>query len=120
VPKESRTDALDRRRDLAGWVLTPLVTLVLGPALAGSVGIVLVLLEGLGSTPTLCETAVADNRCEESTLGLFGAHGVLFGLLWLLLWLTPWWRGLRAARIVLAVVACGVLMAVPLRMNGVG
>ena len=34
--------------------------------------------------------------------------------------LTPWWRGLRGARIVLAVVACGVQVAAPVRMDGLG
>jgi hypothetical protein len=115
VPNETRADGLDRRRDLLGWVLTPLVTLVLGPAVAAAVGI-LVLLQGDTRAP--CEQSALDNRCEESTLSLLGAHGVLFGLLWLPLWPIPWWRGLRPARIALAVVACGVLVAVPLRMAG--
>jgi hypothetical protein len=119
VPNGTRTSELDRSRDLPGWVLTPLVTLVLGPALATSTGVILVLQGGIGSTPVACEQVAADNGCEELTLGLLGGHAVGFGLLWLLLWLMPWWRGLRAARIWLAVVACVVLIVAPLRMAGV-
>jgi hypothetical protein len=117
VPNGTRTGGLDRRRDLPGWVLTPLVTLVLGPASAAFIGVIMAL-QGVGSAPVPCEQVAADNGCEELTLGLLGGHAVGFGLLWLLLWLMPWWRGLRAARIWLAVAACAVLILAPLRMAG--
>jgi hypothetical protein len=110
---------IDRRRDLAGWLLTPLVTLLLGPAIAGSVGILGTMFTPVGSPAALCGPALADNRCEEVTLAVAGRHGMLFGVLWLLLLALPWWRGLRAARIALAVAACLVLVALPLRMGGV-
>jgi hypothetical protein len=116
VPDEIRTSGLDRRRDLAGWLLTPLVTLVLGPALAVAVLALMALYTDLGTTSDACRAAAAGNRCEEITLGMLGGHAVLFGVLWLLLWLTPWWRGLRTARMALAVVACLVLVAAPLRL----
>jgi predicted small integral membrane protein len=111
---DTATRGVDRRRDVLGWVLTPLVTLLLGPAVAASVGVLAI--NGPSEVPALCENAAANNRCEETTLGMLAEHVVLFGLLWLLLWLTPWWRGLRTARIVLAVIACVVLLVAPLRM----
>jgi L-cystine uptake protein TcyP (sodium:dicarboxylate symporter family) len=108
---------LNRSRDLGGWLLTPVVALVVGPAVAASVGILQALFTGVGDQAALCESAAADNRCEEVTLVVIGQHATLFGVLWLLLWLVPWWRGLRSARIALAVVACLVLVALPLRMG---
>jgi hypothetical protein len=110
---------LSHRRDLPGWLLTPLVTLFIGPAVAASVGIIGTVLDAGDSAAALCGSALADNRCEEVTLVVVAQHGVLFGLLWLLLWALPWWRGLRIARIALAVVACLVLVALPLRTGGV-
>jgi hypothetical protein len=115
VPDIDLKPGVDRSRDLLGWLLTPLVTLLLGPAIAASVGVLV--FYGSGEPPALCRYAAADNRCEETTLGMLAEHVVLFGLLWLLLWVTPWWCGLRLARIVLAVVACMVLVAAPLRMG---
>ncbi|MCI4063434.1 hypothetical protein MRQ36_12945 [Micromonospora sp. R77] len=106
----------DRRRDLAGWLLTPLVTLVAAPVTAGAVGVLILLGGGFSQSPTFCESVVSDNRCEEKTLAMLGEHAVLFGAVWLLLWLVPWWRGLRTPRVLLAVVATLVLVAAPLRM----
>ncbi|MFG1651772.1 hypothetical protein ACGFIE_17785 [Micromonospora sp. NPDC049275] len=105
----------DRRRDLAGWLVTPLFTLVAAPVLAGIVG----LLGNLGDhngPPAVCEKAVADNMCEETTLGLIGAHVAISSAMWLLLWIIPWWRGLRPVRVLLAVAATVVLVLLPVRM----
>ncbi|GAA3961007.1 hypothetical protein [Actinoplanes auranticolor] len=114
VPPGPRTD---RRRDLAGWLLTPLMTLVLGPAVAASVGLLMVLWGGLGEVPEVCAETVADNRCEEISLEMVSQHIAVFGVLWLALWLLPWWRELRGVRTGIAVLACVVLVAAPLRMN---
>lgn len=105
---------MDRRRDLAGWLLTPLYTLVGAPVLAGCVGMIVVL--GADQPPELCAAARADNTCEETTLAMLGGHAVLFAVMWLLLWLVPWWRGLRILRILLAVLAAAVLVLAPIRM----
>jgi hypothetical protein len=107
----------DRRRDLAGWLLTPLVTLVLGPAVAAAVGMLMVLWDAFGEVPEVCAKTLADNRCEEITLEVVGQHVAVFGVLWLALWLLPWWRGLRGVRIGIAVLACVVLVAAPVRMD---
>lgn len=105
---------MDRRRDLAGWLLTPLYTLVGAPVLAGCVGIVAVL--GSNRPPEFCAAARADNACEEATLAMLGGHAVLFAAMWLLLWLVPWWRGLRIPRILLAILAAAVLVLAPIRL----
>jgi hypothetical protein len=107
----------DRRRDLAGWLLTPLVTLVLGPAVAASVGLLILLWGGLDEIPDVCAETVADNRCEEISLEMISQHVAVFAVLWLALWLLPWWRGLRGVRIAIAVLACVVLVVAPLRIN---
>ncbi|WP_406106170.1 hypothetical protein [Micromonospora globbae] len=99
----------DRRRDLAGWLLTPLYTIVGAPVVAGCIG--LVVMTGGAQRPEFCASVRADNGCEEKVLAVLGGHAVLFGALWLSLWALPWWRGLRVPRIVLAVVAFGVLVA---------
>lgn len=107
----------DRRRDLAGWLVTPLFTLVAAPVLACIVG----MLGNLGDhngPPALCEQAMADNMCEETSLGVIGGHVVISGTMWLLLWIIPWWRGLRTVRVLLAVAATVVLVLLPVRMFG--
>jgi len=106
----------DRGRDVRGWVVVPLATLVVAPLVAGSLGLLMVIGGGLGEAPSICAARPGQNQCEETTLATLDEHLVLFGALWLLLWLTPWWRGLRAARIVLAVLAGAVLVLAPLRM----
>ncbi|MFY1617074.1 hypothetical protein [Micromonospora sp. WMMD736] len=106
---------LDRRRDLAGWVVTPLFTLVAAPVLAGIVG-VLGNMQNDHRTPALCEEAIADNMCEETSLGVIGLHLAIAGVMWLLLWTIPWWRGLRTVRVLLAVAATVVLVLLPVRM----
>ncbi|WP_433535186.1 hypothetical protein ACQPZK_24275 [Micromonospora sp. CA-249363] len=106
---------MDRRRDLAGWLVTPLFTLVAAPVLACGVG----LLGNIGDhngPPTLCEEAVVDNICEETSLGVIGLHVAIAGVMWLLLWIIPWWRGLRTVRVLLAVAATVVLVLLPVRM----
>ncbi|WBB70786.1 hypothetical protein [Micromonospora sp. WMMD812] len=107
---------LDRRRDLAGWLFTPLVTLLAAPVIAGCVGMVVVL--GADKPPALCASSSTDNRCEETTLAMWGEHAALFAAAWLLLWLVPWWRGLRVPRVLLAIIATAVVVAVPIRMSG--
>ncbi|MET8118811.1 hypothetical protein [Micromonospora sp. NPDC005291] len=111
-----RANWLDRRRDLAGWVLTPLVTLVVTPVLAGCTAMVTVL--GADQPPALCEAVRSENGCEEATLTVLGAHLAVAAGMWLLLWLVPWWRGLRVPRVLLAVAVAGVVIAVPLRLAG--
>ncbi|MEU0549976.1 hypothetical protein [Micromonospora sp. NPDC005979] len=106
---------LDRRRDLAGWVVTPLFTLVAAPVLAGIVG-VLGNVQNDHRTPPLCTEAVADNMCEETSLRVIGTHLAIAGVMWLLLWTIPWWRGLRTVRVLLAVAATVVLVLLPVRM----
>ncbi|MBY8871823.1 hypothetical protein K7640_08215 [Micromonospora sp. PLK6-60] len=106
----------DRRRDLAGWVVTPLLTLVAAPVLACAAGLLASLLHPSPHSPALCQQALADNRCEETTLRVIGGHVAIAGGLWLLLWVVPWWRGLRPLRILLAVAATVVLALLPVRM----
>ncbi|WP_146766702.1 hypothetical protein [Micromonospora noduli] len=106
---------VDRHRDLAGWLVTPLFTLVAAPVLACLVGV----LGSLGDhngPPALCKEAMAENMCEETSLGVVGVHVVISGVMWLLLWVIPWWRGLRTVRVLLAVAATVVLVLVPVRM----
>ena len=117
VQNVTRGPRTDRRRDLAGWLLTPLITLVLGPAVAAAVGMLMVLGEAFGEVPEVCAKTLADNRCAEITLEVVGQHVAVFGVLWLALWLLPWWRRLRGLRIGIAVLACLVLVAAPLRMD---
>ncbi|MFG2051053.1 hypothetical protein ACGFIW_26925 [Micromonospora sp. NPDC048935] len=106
---------VDRHRDLAGWLVTPLLTLVAAPVLACFVGVVGNLVDHNGPPP-LCEETIAENLCEETTLGVVGVHVVISAVMWLLLWVIPWWRGLRKARVLLAVAATVVLVVLPVRM----
>ncbi|MFC4149214.1 hypothetical protein ACFO0M_23435 [Micromonospora mangrovi] len=115
-PEMLRVGWPDRRRDRTHWLLTPLVTLVAAPVTAAAVGVLVLLGGGFDQSPTFCESALSDNRCEEKTLAMLGEHAVLFAAVWLLLWLVPWWRGLRTPRVLLAVAATVVLVAAPLRM----
>ncbi|MEU8240809.1 hypothetical protein AB0C07_21410 [Actinoplanes missouriensis] len=102
-----------RERDITGWLITPVATLVLAPPLTMILGVVL--LNG-DSAPAICHDVAAANGCEELTLGLIGEHAVVFGLLWLALWALPWWLSLRRVRTIVAVVAAVVLLAIPIRM----
>lgn len=108
---------LDRRRDLAGWLLTPLITFVVTTLTTGAVGMFVLLAGGYGGTPVICEPALAHNGCEETTYRILREHIILFAVVWLLLWVVPWWRGLRPLRIVLAVLAFAVLIAIPIRIT---
>jgi hypothetical protein len=105
---------LDRGRDLRGWLTTPLVTVVLAPALAISIGVLVA--ESSTSYPGFCDASVSTNGCEESVFAMFVLHARIFLAGWLLLWALPWWRGLRAARIAVAAVIGAVLLAAPLRL----
>ncbi|WP_157740204.1 hypothetical protein [Micromonospora auratinigra] len=96
--------------------MTPLLTLVAGPVVAGCLGMLVTL--GDQSEPAFCDRVRAENGCEEATLAMLAGHAVGFAVLWLLLWAVPWWRGLRAVRILLALVAVMVLVAAPIRMAG--
>ncbi|MEV0398407.1 hypothetical protein [Polymorphospora rubra] len=107
---------VDRRRDLAGWLVTPLFTLVAAPVLACIVGVLANLGNDAMHTPALCEKAMANNMCEETTLGVIGGHAVVSGAMWLLLWVIPWWRGLRTLRVLLAVAATVVLALLAVRL----
>ncbi|WP_432968582.1 hypothetical protein [Dactylosporangium sp. CA-233914] len=111
-----RAGRLDRRRDLAWWLLTPLVTIVVAPVSAGVLGLVALLGDQSDQPPPLCAADLADNGCEETTLGVLGWHVLLFAAVWLSLWLVPWWRGLRRLRVVLAVIAAALLVLAPMWM----
>jgi hypothetical protein len=104
----------DRRRDRTGWLTTPLVTLVLAPALAISIGILVA--ESSTAYPGICQAAAATNGCEETVSSMLVLHARIFAAGWLLLWALPWWRGLRAIRIGAAVALGAVLLAAPLRL----
>lgn len=108
----------DRGRDLRGWIATPLVTLVLAPAVAISVGILVA--ESSGGYPAICDSAAARNGCQETVYAMIAVHARIFLVGWLLLWALPWWRGLRAVRIGAAVVVGAVLIAAPLRLVSPG
>jgi hypothetical protein len=116
VAQLPRAGWLDRSRDLAGWLLTPLITFVVAPLTAGIAAVFLLLAGGFGRTPVICESAVAHNGCEETTYRVLGEHIILFAVVWLLLWVVPWWRGLRPLRVLLAIVAFAVLIAMPIRI----
>ncbi|BBH69039.1 hypothetical protein ACTI_57240 [Actinoplanes sp. OR16] len=103
-----------RERDLTGWIVTPIATLVIVPPLT----LILAVITLTGTqAPAICHDVATANGCEERTLGLIGEHVVLFLALWLLLWALPWWRSLRAWRTALAVLAAAALLAAPLRMS---
>ena len=111
---EEDTRRLDRGRDLRGWLVAPLVTLVLAPALAISIGILVA--ESSTSYPGICDAAAATNGCEEAVVAMFALHARIFAAGWLLLWALPWWRGLRPYRIGAAIVVGAVLLGAPLRL----
>ena len=113
-----RVGRVNRCRDLAGWLVTPVVTLVVGPVLAALVGFGMVAGEDNRTPPSICRSQTAVNGCEETTLRVLGEHVLLFAVLWAALWLVPWWRGLRGLRIALAVLAAVVLMLGPMRLDG--
>jgi hypothetical protein len=113
------TEALDtagpgRRRDLRGWIAVPLVTIVLAPALAVSIGTMVAV--SSDSYPRICDAAAATNGCEEIVFSTFAFHARIFLVGWLLLWALPWWRGLRPYRIAAAVGVGWALVAAPLRL----
>jgi hypothetical protein len=66
--------------------------------------------------PEVCEPVRLANGCEETLLRMATQHVIVFLFFWLLLWALPWWRGLRAYRVGLAVVTALILIAVPLRL----
>ncbi|MEV6849925.1 hypothetical protein [Actinoplanes sp. NPDC051411] len=104
----------DKRPDVYNWILTPVTTLVVGPILAAVIG--LFVGERATNYPRVCAPVRLANGCEETLLRLGAEHAVAFLFFWLLLWAMPWWRGLRAYRIGLAVVTALILIAVPLRL----
>jgi hypothetical protein len=109
--------SVDRSRDITGWLVTPLLTLLAAPVLACLAGILATSwADTAGRPPTLCKEALATNSCEEVTLGVIGAHGVISGVTWLLLWVIPWWRGLRTLRVLLAVAVTVVLVLLLVRL----
>jgi hypothetical protein len=103
----------DRRTDM-WWLLTPLLTILLGPMLAGVVTFFVT--EADDGYPRICRPVVEQNGCEEAVLRMLAQHTIAFLVLWLALWALPWWRGLRKYRIALALVAFAVLLLVPLRL----
>jgi hypothetical protein len=109
----SRT-ALDRRRDRRAWLITPAVTLLVAPVLTASIAILTV--ADSDAYPRICGPVLAENGCEEVNSGMFVLHARIFAVGWLLLFALPWWRGLRAYRIWLAVAVSAVLLAAPLRL----
>jgi hypothetical protein len=111
---EDRPEGFDKRPDVYHWILTPVTTLVVGPGLAASIG--LFVAERATDYPRVCAPVRLANGCEETLLRMATEHAIVFLFFWLLLWVMPWWRGLRAYRIGLAVVAALILIAVPLRL----
>lgn len=114
--EEQLTPGRERRRDLPGWIATPLVTLVLAPAVAISMGVLVA--ESSTGYPAICTAAAATNGCQETIYAMVAVHARFFLVGWLLLWALPWWRGLRPYRIAAAVVVGAVLVAAPLRLVG--
>lgn len=112
----ARVGWLDRRRDLVAWLVTPLVTLIFAPMAAGAVGLFFWQQGDLDKSPAICKAVLADNGCEETTLGMLGEHLVFFGAAWLLLWAVPWWRGLLLPRVALALAVSAILIDVPIQM----
>ena len=106
-----------RTRDLGGWILVPLATLLVGVPAAGGFTFIALLGDSGGSNgqSTFCE-AQAPNGCEEATLAWVGQCAVMFAVAWLLLWLIPWWRGLRPLRYAVAGGALLLLFLAPLRL----
>ncbi|MFY1573397.1 hypothetical protein ACN26Z_00685 [Verrucosispora sp. WMMD703] len=109
-----RHGRLDRHRDLTGYVLTPLLTLAAAPLVACCTAL---LADDGQAYPSVCDPVRAVNGCEERVLGIVAGHVLSFAALWLLLWVLPWWRGLRMARILLAVIASAVVVALVLRID---
>jgi uncharacterized membrane protein len=105
---------LDRRRDLRGWLITPLLALLLAPAATASVGVLIA--KYSTAYPRFCAKVLAENRCEETIAAIVVTHARIFAAGLLLLLVIPWWRGLRPYRIWLAVMAGAVLVAAPLRL----
>lgn len=95
----------DRSRDMRGWLTTPLVTLLLAPGIAISLGILV----------SLSSTSPVDTG-ERAADDMLVLHARIFAVGWLLLWALPWWRGLRGIRIGAAVVTGLVLIAGPVRL----
>jgi hypothetical protein len=96
--------------------VTPLVTLIFAPMAAGALGLFFWQQGDLDQSPAICKAVLADNGCEETTLGMLGEHLVFFGAAWLLLWLVPWWRGLLLPRVALALAVSAILIDVPIQM----
>lgn len=111
---DARRTALDRRRDLRGWLITPAVTLLLAPILTAGLGFLM--LADSDSYPRFCYPVVDENGCQEAIFAMFVLHARVFAVGWLLLWALPWWRGLRPYRAWLAVAAGAALLASPLRL----
>jgi hypothetical protein len=107
-------EGFDKRPDVFNWILTPVMTLAVGPGLAAS-GLLFVAEETSGY-PRVCASVRLANGCEETLLRMAAEHTIAFLFFWLLLWAPPWWRGLRAYRMGLAVVTALILIAVPLRL----
>ncbi|GIF21965.1 hypothetical protein BJ973_002290 [Actinoplanes tereljensis] len=104
----------DRRPDIAGWLITPIATLLIAPLLAGV--LTFFVAEMTDDSPGICRSALADNRCEETVLRMVAQHTFAFLILWVVLWALPWWRGLRWYRVWFAVAATAVLLVAPLRL----
>lgn len=119
IPADEDTEqaraAAEFRPDVASWALTPIVVLLLGPALAA---IVMFLgSSGYNGYPSVCPDA-APQQCGGVILGIVAEHVIAFAIGWLFLWAIPWRRGMRPYRYALAVVVLLVLIAGPLRLLG--
>jgi hypothetical protein len=112
--EDEQQAGFDKRPDVFSWIVTPVTTLFVGPGLAASIG--LFVAERAKNYPRVCAPVRLANGCEETLLRMAAEHAVAFLFFWLLLWAMPWWRGLRAYRIGLAVVTALILIAVPLRL----
>ncbi|MGC9670766.1 hypothetical protein ACNTMW_29990 [Planosporangium sp. 12N6] len=134
-PDGDQPRRIDRRRDLAVWVVTPLVTLLLGPVIAFCVSGA-ALGAARGTPPSIDCTShiyrdenvnrghIPDGKgayriqrdCYGAETSIIRRYAAAFLVGWVLLWLLPWWRGLRRVRLLLAVVTVLPLVLLPVRL----
>jgi hypothetical protein len=112
--EEPRPAGFDKRTDVYYWILVPMSTLVLGPALAATVMFFVAL--SARNYPSICAAVRLSNGCEETVLRMAAWHAFAFLVGWVLLWAVPWWRGLRTYRLWFAVALALILIAIPLRL----
>jgi hypothetical protein len=85
--EEPRAAGFDRRPDVYSWILVPVATLVLGPAIAAS--ITFFVAESANDYPSICSAVRFENGCEEIILRMTAEHAAAFLVCWVLLWALP-------------------------------